>query len=52
MKQSPKVTPDDVRALTKPTDSFLCSVHANVYDIYFFQFKIRDVDSGKEVLQL
>eukprot|EP00347_Sterkiella_histriomuscorum_P023037 403336198 len=38
--------PDEVKALTGPTETFLCSLKDNVYGIKFGAFKIRDMSSG------
>ena len=40
------VTPDKVRSLTKFTDKFLCDKSANVFDVRFRKFRMRDLDSG------
>ena len=40
------ISPDQVRALTSPTERFLCSLKDNVYDIKFGAFRIRDITSG------
>jgi hypothetical protein len=39
------ITPDYVRNLNSYTDSFLCSVTANIYQIKFIKFRVRDLDS-------
>lgn len=36
------VTPEDVNALTKPTEGFLCALSSNNYGIEFLQFTISD----------
>lgn len=43
-------TPDDVLHLNKIADEYLCSPDANVYDIDFTRFKIRDLESPGTVL--
>ena len=40
------VTPDKVRSFTKFTDKFLCDKSANVFDVRFRKFRMRDLDSG------
>lgn len=40
------VTPDDVLRLSKITENYLCSPEANVYQIDFTRFKIRDLETG------
>lgn len=40
------VTPDKVRSLTKFTDKFLCDKSANVFNVRFRKFRMRDLDSG------
>lgn len=39
------ITPDTVRQFKAPTDKFLCSPSANIYNIKFKKFKMRDLDS-------
>jgi len=39
------VTPDDVLKLSKITKNYLCSTDANVYNIDFTRFRLRDIDS-------
>lgn len=39
------VTPDDVLKLGKITRDYLCSIDANVYNIDFTRFKLRDVET-------
>lgn len=46
------VTPEDVLRLTKITDSYLCSPEANVYEIDFTRFKIRDLESGSVLFEI
>ena len=42
-----KITPDYVLSLKKPTDSYLCPLSSNIYNIQFLAFKIRDVESNQ-----
>lgn len=51
--ESPKVvTPDDVLRLTSITEGYLCAPDANVYDIDFTRFKIRDLESGAVLFEI
>lgn len=47
-----KVTPDDVLRLDRITDTYLCSPEANVYDIDFTRFKIRDLETGTVLFEI
>lgn len=42
-----EITPDTVLALNKPTTHFLCPLSANVYNIQFLSFRIRDFESNQ-----
>lgn len=46
------VRPEDVLEYKAPTEGFLCPLEANVWDIEFLAFKIRDAESGKVKLPL
>lgn len=46
------ITPDDVLRLPKITDTYLCSPDANIYDIDFTRFKIRDLESGAVLFEI
>lgn len=46
------ITPDDVLRLPKITDSYLCAPDANIYDIDFTRFKIRDLESGAVLFEI
>lgn len=46
------ITPDDVLRLNKITDNYLCTPDANVYDIDFTRFKIRDLESGAILFEI
>lgn len=49
----PKViTPEDVLKLIKITDSYLCDPDANIYEIDFTRFKIRDLESGAVLFEI
>lgn len=47
-----KITPDYVNSLTIPTDKFLCPLSANIYNIKFLSFRIRDVESGYVLFEI
>ncbi|CAG2100533.1 unnamed protein product [Medioppia subpectinata] len=46
------VTPEDVIRLPAITKQYLCSPDANVYDIEFTRFKIRDLESGLVLFEI
>ncbi|XP_017851223.1 protein unc-119 homolog [Drosophila busckii] len=46
------VTPEHVLHLTKITDDYLCSANANVFEIDFTRFKIRDLESGAVLFEI
>lgn len=46
------ITPDDVLRLDRITDTYMCSPEANVYDIDFTRFKIRDLESGTVLFEI
>lgn len=47
VQSSQKINPEYVLNLKKPTDSFLCSLQANIYNIQFLAFKIRDAETNQ-----
>ncbi|GAB6028779.1 hypothetical protein CHUAL_004594 [Chamberlinius hualienensis] len=47
-----RITPDDVLRLPKITENYLCSPEANVYEIDFTRFKIRDMESGTVLFEI
>jgi protein unc-119 len=47
-----KITPEDVLRLNKISDDYLCASDANVYDIDFTRFKIRDLESGAILFEI
>ena len=47
-----KVTPSEVLSLTSITPNFLCPLSANVYNIQFLSFKIRDVETNQVFFQI
>lgn len=46
------ITPDDVLRLHKITENYLCAPDANVHDIDFTRFKIRDMESGMVLFEI
>lgn len=48
----PEITPSDVLALRKISDDYLCSPNANIYEIDFTRFKIRDLESGAVLFEI
>nr|CAG4651314.1 EOG090X0D9B [Simocephalus serrulatus]SVE94490.1 EOG090X0D9B [Simocephalus serrulatus] len=45
-------TPEDVLKLQRITNSYLCSPDANIYDIDFTRFCIRDLESGTVLFEI
>ena len=52
MKEETQITPEAVLKFDKPLDKFLCTMSANVYNIIFGRFKIRNIDKSMVVLDL
>ncbi|XP_022257221.1 protein unc-119 homolog B-like isoform X2 [Limulus polyphemus] len=50
--QKEHITPEDVLRLPKITENYLCSPEANVYDIDFIRFKIRDMETGTVLFEI
>lgn len=46
------VSPEDVLQLNSYCDSYLCSPNANIYEIDFTRFKIRDLESGNVLFEI
>lgn len=46
------ITPDEVLRLDRITDTYMCSPEANVYDIDFTRFKIRDLETGTVLFEI
>lgn len=46
------ITPDDVLALNKIADNYLCPPEANVYNIDFTRFKLRDMDTATVLFEV
>ena len=40
------ITPEVVRGYNEFTSKFLCGIKANIFNIRFRKFKVRDMDSG------
>ncbi|CAG9315149.1 unnamed protein product [Blepharisma stoltei] len=47
-----RITPDYVLQLAEATQSFLCPLSANVYNIEFVYFKVRDLESGMVLFEV
>lgn len=45
-------TPEDVLKLNKFTEQFLCPQKANIFDIDFIRFQIRDLESKKTLFEI
>lgn len=52
LEDSKIITPDDVLRLPKISDTYLCAPDANIYDIDFTRFKIRDLESGAVLFEI
>ncbi|XP_063709600.1 protein unc-119 homolog [Culicoides brevitarsis] len=46
------ISPEDVLSLNKYTESFLCTSSANIYEIDFTRFKIRDFQTGDVLFEI
>lgn len=46
------ITPKDILQLCKITEDYLCAPDANVYEIDFTRFKIRDLESGTILFEI
>mmetsp|Transcript_18684 Transcript_18684/g.60971 ORF Transcript_18684/g.60971 Transcript_18684/m.60971 type:complete len:187 (+) Transcript_18684:978-1538(+) len=46
------ITPEEVLAMEKPAEGFLCPLSANTYGVEFCEFEIRDYDSGKSIFKV
>ena len=46
------IQPEDVLQLKGITENYLCPADANVYNIDFVKFKIRDIDSGATLFEI
>nr|CDQ07115.1 Bm11378 [Brugia malayi] len=52
LRARPIITPEDVLRLNKITDDYLCEPDANIYDIEFTRFKIRDLDTDQILFEI
>ncbi|XP_019622814.1 PREDICTED: protein unc-119 homolog B-like isoform X2 [Branchiostoma belcheri] len=50
--QKENISPEDVLKLPKVTENYLCEPEANVFQIDFTRFKIRDMDSGTVLFEI
>ena len=46
------ITPEDVLRIPHITDTYLCSPDANIFEIDFTKFKIRDLESGAVLFEI
>merc|ERR1711934_53319 len=46
------ITPEDVLELTEPTEGYLCPMSANIYNIDFVSFKIRDMENNDTLFEV
>ncbi|XP_055327540.1 protein unc-119 homolog B-like [Paramacrobiotus metropolitanus] len=46
------ISPEDVMNLNAITKDYLCSADANIYDIDFIRFKIRDMETGMTLFEV
>ncbi|KHN79448.1 Uncharacterized protein Tcan_00101 [Toxocara canis] len=46
------ITPDDVLRLNKITNDYLCEPEANIFDVEFTRFKIRDLDTDQVLFEI
>lgn len=51
-QQQRNISPEDVLRLTKITEDYLCTLDANIYEIDFTRFKIRDLESGEILFEI
>lgn len=52
VEPSKRISPEDVLRLTKISETYLCDPDANIYDIDFTRFKIRDLESGAVLFEI
>ncbi|XP_060533929.1 protein unc-119 homolog [Cylas formicarius] len=52
IKNKQVITPEEVLRLPKITESYLCDPDANIYEIDFTRFKIRDLESGAILFEI
>jgi len=46
------ISPEDVLSLDSITESYLCSTEANIYDIDFTKFRIRDMETKTVLFEI
>ena len=46
------ISPEDVLSLDRITESYLCSTEANIYDIDFTKFRIRDMETKTVLFEI
>ena len=46
------ISPEDVLRLDRITESYLCSPEANIYDIDFTKFRIRDMETKTVLFEI
>ncbi|XP_003385192.1 PREDICTED: protein unc-119 homolog B-like [Amphimedon queenslandica] len=52
LSKKPHISPEDVLKLDRATESYLCPLQANIYDIEFTRFKLRDLDSNQVLFEV
>ncbi|XP_071789714.1 protein unc-119 homolog B-like [Asterias amurensis] len=50
--QKDSISPDDVLKLVKCSENYLCDPDANIYNIDFTRFKIRDMDTATVLFEI
>ena len=50
--QDADISPDDVLSLDRITETYLCSPEANIYDIDFTKFRIRDMETKTVLFEI
>ncbi|XP_040582063.1 protein unc-119 homolog B [Lepeophtheirus salmonis] len=50
--ETSSITPEDVLKFEKISEEYLCPPEANVYDVEFTRFKIRDLDSNVTLFEI
>ncbi|XP_074643730.1 protein unc-119 homolog B-B-like [Tubulanus polymorphus] len=46
------ITPNDILKLNKITDTYLCPLEANIFDIDFTRFKLRDMETSTVLFEV
>ncbi|XP_060870788.1 protein unc-119 homolog B [Metopolophium dirhodum] len=52
VRKKTTISPEDVLTLSKITEGYLCAPDANIYNIDFIRFKIRDLDTGMVLFEI